>query len=252
MEFARNAAGLLRAVLGGIVAFIIIVAVISTFLVASSIASLHNVPLGGGLSSQAAADQTSCLSNMRQLGVALAQYSQDWDQTWPGGSEHWAGATYPYVDSSSIYHCLADKRTGNRTLRVISYAMNSNLAAESLASLADPSRTVALTEFDGADLCNITRAERSSPQTTGIPANTAWGGVRMGTTWKIDLPTRHDPQLDFIACDGHAYRLCPDQVSSGTDNASPTGKQDLTHAAGTQALKTWPSLTSYMLTFSRI
>src|SRR5579863_2381584 len=57
----------------------------------------------------------SCLSNMRQLGLAFAQYNQDYDeqnadgQNWfyPGGNG-WAGQIYPYVKSTAVYQCPSD------------------------------------------------------------------------------------------------------------------------------------------------
>ncbi|PMB18385.1 DUF1559 domain-containing protein, partial [Fischerella thermalis] len=55
------------------------------------------------------ARQTTCLSNVRQLGLGIMQYVQDYDEFLPmsqygGGSTNipqviWAGAIYPYVKS---------------------------------------------------------------------------------------------------------------------------------------------------------
>ena len=58
------------------------------------------------------ARQTTCLSNVRQLGLGIMQYVQDYDEFLPmsqygGGSTNipqvlWTGAIYPYVKSGRV------------------------------------------------------------------------------------------------------------------------------------------------------
>src|SRR5579859_6093805 len=59
----------------------------------------------------------SCLSNMKQLGLAFLQYQQDYDESMPvpyyfifnpptmGAQGGWGGGIYPYVKSSGVYAC---------------------------------------------------------------------------------------------------------------------------------------------------
>ncbi len=62
------------------------------------------------------ARQTSCLSNEKQLGLAVIQYSQDYDEVFPmGGVDRgfwmqgtWAKYTEPYVKSLAVFHCPDD------------------------------------------------------------------------------------------------------------------------------------------------
>ncbi len=61
--------------------------------------------------------QTSCLSNLRQLGTALNQYTQDYDEKFPpaywSGDDTWAfnwgtnwcQLLYPYVRNNQIFAC---------------------------------------------------------------------------------------------------------------------------------------------------
>jgi prepilin-type N-terminal cleavage/methylation domain-containing protein/prepilin-type processing-associated H-X9-DG protein len=80
------------------------------------------------------ARQTSCLSNEKQIGLAMLQYSQDYDESlvkgWyaaDGSSPcfnysnntvcyKWMDAVYPYVKSTQVFHCAddsgVDKGTG--------------------------------------------------------------------------------------------------------------------------------------------
>ena len=67
------------------------------------------------------ARQASCMSNGKQLGLALIQYSQDYDETLPcailspwdtyAGS-HWQTAIVPYIKDYNAYLCPDDSGGG--------------------------------------------------------------------------------------------------------------------------------------------
>jgi len=89
------------------------------------------------------ARETSCVSNMKQMGLAITQYTQDYDETFPlrnqgcGDNYQWCGNPWdkmvqPYVKSLAVFGCpddaMAGKVTkpGNEWMGVgISYASNS-------------------------------------------------------------------------------------------------------------------------------
>src|SRR5665213_2657628 len=61
------------------------------------------------------ARQTSCLSNMKQLGLAFVQYSEDNDEKYicrypaPGNfGDSWCSQIYPYVKSIAVFKCPDD------------------------------------------------------------------------------------------------------------------------------------------------
>ena len=63
------------------------------------------------------ARQTSCLSNMKQLGISLTMYAQDYDGTMPMTSWelgklkakiHWSYLVQPYVKNVQIFVCPSD------------------------------------------------------------------------------------------------------------------------------------------------
>src|ERR1051325_6607166 len=72
------------------------------------------------------ARQTVCISNERQVGVAVAQYTQDYDEILPSGTagtlgRGWAGQSYPYAKSADIYKCpddLTDENEGDPSLLI--------------------------------------------------------------------------------------------------------------------------------------
>ncbi|MBC8136527.1 MAG: DUF1559 domain-containing protein [Fibrella sp.] len=60
------------------------------------------------------ARQTSCLSNEKQLGLSVLQYSQDYDETFPIGvnadwNNSWPVLVQPYVKSIDVFRCPSDK-----------------------------------------------------------------------------------------------------------------------------------------------
>ena len=79
------------------------------------------------------ARRTACLSNLKQIGLAVTQYYQDADEKGPSGWDGygrcsgWAWQVYPYVKSTAVFKCPDD--AGN-LIGVSSYGMNENLAVQ--------------------------------------------------------------------------------------------------------------------------
>ena len=117
------------------------------------------------------ARQTSCLSNLKQLGLGLLMYSQDYDEKFPtylwgegntgvANSCTWWGGIYPYVKNVQIFACPSRNTTGNDSFPVwlpsnpqfvnqsINYGYNELMANTAggiaMARLTSPSETVVL------------------------------------------------------------------------------------------------------------
>lgn len=71
------------------------------------------------------ARRSSCLSNMKQIGLGLMQYAQDYDETYPvsyyygvfdggdaTGISQWSGYTQPYLKSLQVFVCPTDPTKG--------------------------------------------------------------------------------------------------------------------------------------------
>ena len=80
-----------------------------------------------------AARRSSCSSNMKQIGVALMQYTQEYDEKYPignaGDSIAWTVVVQPYLKSAQIFSCPSNTKnqtfmqnTGNTI--PMSYAAN--------------------------------------------------------------------------------------------------------------------------------
>jgi prepilin-type N-terminal cleavage/methylation domain-containing protein/prepilin-type processing-associated H-X9-DG protein len=105
------------------------------------------------------ARQISCASNEKQLGLAILQYNQDYDERYPAGLPNgngwngigWAGMVNPYAKSSKIFSCPDDLNFSKPPVGVTSYpdsyAFNQMLGNTSLAQVDQPARDVMLSEI---------------------------------------------------------------------------------------------------------
>lgn len=133
------------------------------------------------------ARQTACLSNMRQMGLGLMQYAQDYDELFPCGFSRvpgqpyptsapgagWAGQSYPYVKSPGAYMCPDDQVDATKLLNgimlyAVSYALNYRLvlpvngAQRSLAQYPVPAQTTMVEEITGQPINLMSTQETGS------------------------------------------------------------------------------------------
>jgi len=102
----------------------------------------------------------SCLSNTKEVGLAILQYVQDYDENMPNGvagalpGNAWAGQTYPYMKNSQVYKCPDDPTqniaasASTYAKYTCSYAFNFNIPeyAPALAALNAPANIVLCAE----------------------------------------------------------------------------------------------------------
>jgi prepilin-type N-terminal cleavage/methylation domain-containing protein/prepilin-type processing-associated H-X9-DG protein len=119
------------------------------------------------------ARQTSCLSNLKQLGLGVLMYAQDYDEMLPGADcrdlqngTNWDIVTEPYVKNWQIFQCPSAPKefvigpTHNTCggswspppvwvdEHWMSYGMGLNVEGEPLAEIEAPSSTLLLGEAD--------------------------------------------------------------------------------------------------------
>jgi type II secretory pathway pseudopilin PulG len=73
------------------------------------------------------ARQTSCLSNAKQLGLALLQYLQDYDEQAMShfyGGLYWPAMLEPYTKNTQVYNCPSSKRATYAGSAYLGYAYN--------------------------------------------------------------------------------------------------------------------------------
>ncbi len=175
------------------------------------------------------ARRSSCQSNLKQLGLALMQYTQDYDGSFPvtyysggwkpDGSEggYTATATYPYTKSAQIWMCPSQSLpdypkfrtniTDSNSNQKMSYAINWYIMSKSVsaaspvneASIPFPSEIIAVAEAGGLN-----------PGPT-INVNESWGQIYLTpadgcTPSYYNCRRQGAPHLEganYLFCDGH-------------------------------------------------
>ena len=202
------------------------------------------------------ARQISCLSNTKQLGLALIQYNQDYDERLPNGAGYnnggtgtgdgsgWAGQIYTYVKSQALYKCPDDSTSPTGVQVPESYALNSNAASATQAQFQAPASSVLLFEISGdaTDVTKLGNGAGSGDKTvdnesaSGNGSTNTSGGTYpyqtgpMGnpvTAYTASAQSRHTGASNFLLADGHAKWLRGTVVSAGANNTSTSCGQGM-------------------------
>ena len=193
------------------------------------------------------ARRTSCLSNMKQLGIGFTQYVQDSNERYPcvravcpnpGYVGGWANMIYPFIKSTGVYICPDDSTappaTAPNVHTKVSYNMNYdiwnddfNVASHGmkLRMLVSPASTVLLYEGEARP------GDANMGYDPSVPLDyvdtKGWTGA---SDWNTDnaapLATWHDNSPDrsnnYLATDGHAKYLKVQSVSWVAGGTAPT------------------------------
>jgi len=219
------------------------------------------------------ARQTSCASNMKQLGLGIVQYLQDNDETFAMGNPNygytggWAHPIIPYLKSVDVYKCPNDPThyapAGGGVWQDVSYAMNDSLLGDgnrdsggnnprvtAMAALNAPASTVMLCEVFNATM-DINNASDTTDFSTGATMDqNFWGGCAMGCVGRYATGNpighnlayasgfqtgAHTDGSNFLACDGHVKWLKAVRIAPGKDALNANNPQDDAgeHASGT-------------------
>ena len=142
------------------------------------------------------ARQASCQSNEKQIGLAILQYVQDNDETFPAGAPGavsntgiklgvgWAGEVSPYTKSVQLFKCPDDSTTTTVKGPPVSYGMNEYVSSQILAQVAAPATCVLTSEVSGVNAridlvdegVSTTGPTTLSAVTTGYPPGACGAG----------------------------------------------------------------------------
>ena len=172
------------------------------------------------------ARQTSCLSNLRQIGTSVMLYADDYDETYPVNFQDassgpgtvaqipltWPNRLAPYTKSHQIFACPSDGRPphedfpGCRPI-LLSYCWNGNMGIDIPAYYSWlPLRITTLSQVRAPAQCVLLTDDDSDWLAAG------WGG-RFNTLDSPDwadlfyvkiLRSRHNQGDSFMLADGHA------------------------------------------------
>ena len=137
--------------------------------------------------------RTVCLSNERQLGLAILQYANESDGRFPSRTqkyaqwdppseapstgEGWAGQVYPYLKNTKVFQCPDDLTPPTPSAQTISYGYNEWIPASSdVRSMSGRVQTVTKTVllFEVASsTAQVTLPEEGAPQAAPEPTPTS-------------------------------------------------------------------------------
>ena len=155
------------------------------------------------------ARSASCQSNMKQIGIALTQYSQDYDETMPATAADgrgWRESIYPYVKSTGVYRCPDDKRDGSHDSPANlpkSYGANAAVLTSStkIMALTEPTQTITVVD---------SRGYNGEEWNMVSPAFLPSGGRELYAHLPRHLfYERPIGKLNLLFADGHVKRLAP-------------------------------------------
>ncbi|MCE5238596.1 DUF1559 domain-containing protein [bacterium] len=143
------------------------------------------------------ARQSSCLSNTKQIGLAVMQYAQDYDEMLPatyhgtGVADYmsWAMKIAPYCKNNQVFNCPSStiRWDGTWMGESISYGYNVFFeTARSLGTIPSPSETVLM--GDGINF-------RLVPQPHLVYPN------------QRQVQYRHNEMANVAFCDGHSKAM---------------------------------------------
>ena len=168
------------------------------------------------------ARRASCMSNLKQIGLGIMQYTQDYDETmpvydWPdsgcvggtgggNGCHGWANVVQPYVKSDQLFQCPSESKGPAIHTAVgysdYAYSLNmgwlnfsaapSNFGTVSLSAISQPVQSVVV--VDAA---------------TGAATNNIYTGTKAETGLVTSLTEgmRHLDGINYLFADGHVKWL---------------------------------------------
>jgi prepilin-type N-terminal cleavage/methylation domain-containing protein/prepilin-type processing-associated H-X9-DG protein len=182
------------------------------------------------------ARRSSCLSNLKQIGLGIAQYTQDYDERlpmqWMGSNGNgvgfngaapnvrWMDVTQPYIKSTQIFTCPSHSNNqtyvpwGTRTSnnQMGSYAWNvaywgnasplrGPMNGPSLAEIESTATTINVVDYAGGNANAEIQFENLAATNVGnfLRSDTSPPSFNNGV-----VPMRHLDTINALYCDGHA------------------------------------------------
>jgi prepilin-type N-terminal cleavage/methylation domain-containing protein/prepilin-type processing-associated H-X9-DG protein len=157
------------------------------------------------------ARRASCMSNLKQIGLGIMMYTQDYDEHVPacyannGDSNHTvAYYTEPYTKSTQVFKCPSDSSSyaSSYGYNYIYLAAHGLPEAVSLAAILNPSQTVMMT-----DNTNVGRDYIYDP------ANWKFNGGTLGSNQYGWVEPRHLDTTNVLWADGHVKAQLPTSIN---------------------------------------
>jgi len=200
------------------------------------------------------ARRASCLSNVKQMGLGVMMYVQDYDERYPlgagpregqgtppgGWADNWSKGAYywywpnyiqPYTKSVQVFACPSGPNSGNVAMRMGGYGMNAKIAKNDAISMAaiNSASTTYLIMDAGQSSVDTFSASSAQGQSNYIPGTVECTGYPTGKydpalvgKYLEDYQSgRHFLGVNVAFADGHAKWLKSSEVcNEGKKGAS--------------------------------
>jgi len=164
------------------------------------------------------ARQASCLSNVRQLTMALKMYAQDMDESYPMGLTAGVSLVYPGCHENwfdEVFSYTRDKRINvcpDRTSRNPGYGLNYYVSGIEIAAFWNPALKISV-----ADAVLDGEPEAGSNNYLYLPLDRWWVSppdqTLPGSLPAVYASTRHNDGAIYGFADGHVKFQKPGQVA---------------------------------------
>lgn len=164
------------------------------------------------------ARQTSCLSNLKQIGLAVLMYAQDYDETLvrhcyqPGANYPWWTAVAPYCKNTQMFQCPSNSgstvcqttpRSYGYNLTTLPGSVNVACSSQRLGAIPKPAGLLMIGE------------NNNSATVAGQTWIGYWGRVTTtGDPTAFDTVGRHNEGSNICFVDGHSKWLKTSVITS--------------------------------------
>ncbi len=168
------------------------------------------------------ARQTSCLSNVKQFGLAILMYAQDYDEhlcmyvdsAYQFTTMAWWETLNPYVMNEQMRKCPSRRGTGWADYGVIYPHMSGVGNAAMLADIKTPAQTAILTETAGQ---HSAAGDDGNLYLAYCPLHYAEGSISWAWYHGVCKPARHNGGNNSCFADGHAKWLKRDAIITSSE-----------------------------------
>lgn len=173
------------------------------------------------------ARQASCASNMKQIGLGLMQYVQDYDETYmakmecPGtqNCDSWRYLLQPYIKNVQVFDCPSNPNTKSYNGILEDYAANFNLPNESLVNVG--AGVFTNTSKPGCPLSKIVSPSQviSNVEVKGELDSTYCAFEVKNIGWVNNLFVGHTSLSNYLFADGRIKAMKPLSTVNESDPA---------------------------------
>ncbi|RYX80380.1 DUF1559 domain-containing protein [bacterium] len=180
------------------------------------------------------ARRSSCQSNLKQIGLGIMQYTQDYDERMPGtfvgpigsgGYVCWNQSIHPYIKSTQVFQCSSDTNANNPQVTGwaatnpsgyekpfhTSYLYNDGMDRASLAAFQAPATTVALCDGGIQGIATAPYVSTTSKPRAWLIRNAGDPNVVNSNEDAAAPAARHLETGNIFFADGHVKAMRTDK-----------------------------------------